>query len=279
MKRTSLLLLAMAATSSMAMAKRENDQRTLTTRVADLLAEMPARDQQHLEASMSEMAAMGKEGILAMKSMLSTPGKGDDSKIEFALDGFSYYVMQSAREDWRKMSVDAYCESLAKASNPENKAFLIQQLQRVGNEDAVPCLQGYLGDVRLCAPAANALTSINSTNGETALLQALQSIEGDCRFSLVEALGDTRHAAAVASLTPLASSQDVKLRKLSLYALANIADLASEDVLARAAQEDGYTYDHDNATAAYILYASRLAEDGKQHQAEKIAETLLHNTS
>ncbi|RDV15301.1 DUF1080 domain-containing protein [Pontibacter diazotrophicus] len=275
MRKTALLLLALVTVSTLALGQRKDDQRTLTTKIADLLAEMPARDKEQLEASMGEMAAMGRDGLVEMTSLLSAPGKGDNSKIEFALGGFSYYVMQSAREDWRKMSVDAYCASLAKASDEENKAFLIRQLQIVGKDDAVSCLQPYLGDERLCAPAAAALTSINTASGNSALLQALQSTQGSCRYALVEALGDTRPTAAVAALTPLASSQDAKLRKLALYALANIADPSSEAVLAKAAEEDRFTYDNDNAAAAYLLYARRLAENGQQQQAEKVAQSLL----
>lgn len=277
MKRTSLLLLALSTLSTVVLGQRKDDQRTLTTKIADLLAEVPARDKEQLDASMGEMAAMGKEGLTEMAGMLSAPGKGDNSKIEYALGGFSYYVMQSAREDWRKMSVAAYCESLARVNDSENKSFLVRQLQIVGKDDAVPCLQPYLGDGRLCDPAADALTSINTASGNTALLQALQSTQGGCQAALVEALGDTRSTAAVATLTPLAGSPDAKIRKLALYALANIADPSSEAVLAKAAEADRFTYDDDNAAAAYLLYARRLSENGQQQQAEKVALALLQS--
>jgi HEAT repeat protein len=275
MKKTSLLLLALLTLSTLGMGQRKNDQRTLTTRIADLLAELPAKDQEHLTASMGEMAAMGKDGLVEMAGMLSAPGKGDNSKLEYALGGFSYYVMQSEREDWRKMSVDAYCQSLSKVTDAENKAFLIRQLQMVGKDEAVACLKSYLGDSRLCGASARALSGIKSAASNQALLQALQGAQGDCQLSLVEALGDARSAEAVAALTPLATSQDAKLRKLALYALANISDPASETVLAKAAEEDGFIYDEDNAAAAYLLYAERLAEKGQQQQAENIAQSLL----
>ncbi|MFD3000700.1 family 16 glycoside hydrolase [Pontibacter toksunensis] len=275
MKKNILLLFVLLTVSTAGFGQRKNDQRTLNTRIADLLAEVPARDKEQLEASMSELAAMGRQGIVEIASMLTAPGKGDNTKIEYALGGFSYYVMQSEREDWRKMSVDAYCESLSKVDNAENKAFLIRQLQVVGKDDAVACLQPYLGNERLCAPAAGAFTNINTPKGNSVLLQALQTAQGDCRLSLVEALGNNRSTAAVATLAPFVTSQDAKLRKLTLFALANIADPASEAVLAKAAEEDRLTYDNDNAVAAYLLYARRLAEGGHQQQAEKIAQSLL----
>ncbi|WP_276497970.1 DUF1080 domain-containing protein [Pontibacter litorisediminis] len=279
MRKISFVLLALLILSNGVMGQRKNDQRTLSTKIADLLAELPARDEKHLEASMAGIAAMGEEGILQMAGMLSAPGKGDNTSIEYALGGFSTYVMESEREDWRKMSANAYCKALQSAGHEENKAFLIRQLQMVGDNETVACLQGYLGDGRLCGPAARTLTSINSPGASQALLQGLQNAQGDCQLALVEALGDTRHAAAVPALTPLASSQDEKLRKLALYALANIADPAAEAALAKAAEEDNYKFDKDNAVAAYLLYAKRLAEKGQPEQALRIAQSILGKTA
>ncbi|OKL42052.1 family 16 glycoside hydrolase [Pontibacter flavimaris] len=275
MRKISFVLLALLLLSTGVMGQRKNDQRTLSTKIADLLAELPARDEKHLEASMAGIAAMGEEGILQMAGMLSAPGKGDNTSIEYALGGFSAYVMESEREDWRKMSANAYCKALQSTGHEENKAFLIRQLQMVGDDQAVACLQGYLGDGRLCGPAARALTSINTPAASQALQQALQNAQGDCQLGLVGALGDTRHAAAVPALTPLANSQDEKLRKLTLYALANIADPAAEAALTKAAEEDNYKFDKDNAVAAYLLYANRLAEKGQSEQAVRIAQSML----
>ncbi len=257
------------------MAQRTDDQRTLKTKIVDLLAQMPANDAKQLEAHMGEMAALGTEGLQEMAGMLAAPGEGDNTNLEYALGGFSFYVMQSGREDWRKLSVAAYCQALQSTGNNENKAFLIRQLQMVGKDDVVPCLQGYLGDSRLCGPAARALTDIKSATANQALLQALQSAQGECQLSLIGALGDTRFTGAVAALTPLATSQDAKVRKMALYALASIADPAAEPILAQAVKDDNFTYDQDNAAAAYLLYANRLVENGQQQQAAKIAQSLL----
>ncbi|CAM3672954.1 family 16 glycoside hydrolase [Pontibacter korlensis] len=273
------MLLALLLLGTAVMGQRKNDQRTLSTKIADLLAELPAKDEKQLEASMAEVAAMGEEGILQIASMLSAPGKGDNTSIEYALGGFSTYVMRSEREDWRRMSAKAYCKALQGVGHEENKAFLIRQLQMVGNDESIACLQGYLGDGRLCGPAARTLTSINSPAASQALLQALQSAQGDCQLAMVEALGDTRHPGAVSPLMSMANNQNEKLRKLALYALANIADPAAEAALGKAAEEDKYKFDKDNAVAAYLLYAKRLAEKGQQEQAVRIAQSILGKTT
>ena len=277
-KRILLFFITIVMISPSVIAQRADDQRTLSTKIADVLAELPANDTDHLNSSMNDIATMGKEGLIEMAKLLSAPGKGDNTKLEYAMGGFSFFAMQEGKEDLRKMSVDAYCQALRIAGNEENKDFIIRQLQVVGKDDAVTCLQPYLNDDKSCAAAASALININSSSSQKILLQALQSSEGSCRLTLVQALGDTKNKEAVAAITPYARNEEGKLRKLALYALANIADPASERVLAEAALEDDYKFDHDNATAAYLLYAQRLQEDGRQKQAEKISKSLLRKT-
>ncbi|SDM57657.1 HEAT repeat [Catalinimonas alkaloidigena] len=253
----------------------QTDQRTRTTKIADLLAQFPAENAQELDAHMQDMAALQADGLVEMTLLLSPPGQGDNTALEYALGGFSAYVTQPGHETWRAMSVQAYCQALGQVAHDENRAFLIRQLQVVGKDDAVPCLQTYLQNDALCGPAARALTTIQTSAAKQALLNALQTARGTCQLSLVEALGDARATEAVATLTPLAKSQDVTLRKLALSALANIADPASESVLLPAAEKEVFTYADDEATAALLRYAARLAEEGQTAHAEKLAQTLV----
>ena len=145
MKKILFTILAFAMWGTIVMAQK--DQRTLSTKIADLLAQMPAKDSAHLSDNMKEIAVMGESGLSGIAELLSEPGKGDNSKPEYAINGFSYYVTQPGREDWRRMSERAYCQALTKVPHPVNKAFIISQLQIVGQSDeAVSCLKNYLND-------------------------------------------------------------------------------------------------------------------------------------
>lgn len=270
-----ILLNGMAVAQQQA-AQPRSDQRSVTTKIDGLLAKLPSKDAKELDATMNEIAGLGESGLADMVAKLAAPGKGDNTGLEYAIGGFSYYVMQKGKEDWRQMAAKAYCQALEKTSDKENKAFIIKQLQNVAKDETVACLQAYLQDERLCDPAARALIKVNSAQANKALLTALQNSQGACRLSLVEALGDSRFPEAVAVITPFAGNEDPKLKKLALYALANIADPSSEAVLAKAAQEANFVYDPTNATATYLYYAQRLTETGKGAQAEKIAQTLLN---
>jgi HEAT repeat protein len=278
-KRLPVLLIALLLYSHAAMAQIENDQSSLQSKIENLLAELPTEDEEEFRTRMNELASMGEKGLVKMTDMLSPPNEGDNSKLEYALGGFAYFVSHPAREDLRQMTVKAFCQALENVSNDENKAFLIRQFEMVGKNDAVPCLQVYLNDERFCAPVAKALINIGTPEASESLLKALRSSDGSCRLSMVQALGDLKFRKALKVINPLVNEEDPKLQKLSLYALANIADPASQNVLAKEAEKDDFTFGKENATAAYLLYAKRLVENGQQHQAENIAKSLLERNA
>jgi HEAT repeat protein len=253
--------------------------RTLTTRVADVLAQFPANDAAQLNNNMAEMAALGEAGILEMTRMLGPAGQGDNSRLQYALGGFSYYVASGNKEDLRAQAAQAYIKALSQVQDPENKAFLFTQLQMVGKDEAVAALAPYLAQDRFCDPAARALIKISSPAAQQALLAALSNGQGRCQLSLVEALGDARYAAAAAALTPLATSGDPQVKKLALLALANIGQPASEAVLAAEAEKAGYTYDKADATAAYLLWAERMLAAGNTPAVETMAQALLNKAT
>lgn len=274
MKKILYTLMLLCTIGNIAKAQQKEDQRTITTRIADLLLKLPANDSPQLNASMTEIGNLGEAGFQQMISMLLPIGQGDNSRLQYAIGGFSYYVTQPGKENWRKFSVNEYSTALGKATDLEIKRFLIEQLLIVAEEDAIATLDGYLTDEKLCDPAAQALVKINSAKANQTLLTALNNSKGTCQISIVKALGDSRYADAAASISALVGKGDQKLDKVSLYALANIADAASEKVLAQAAEKAGLTYENTNATSAYLLYAQNLLVKGNKDAAARIAQDL-----
>lgn len=108
----SILTLCLLMTQALA---QTDKNRTLATRVADVLAQFPADNAAKLDKNMNELAEMGKPGIVQIASMLTPPGKGDNSKIQYALGGFSYASTRSGKEAWRK-KISKGSSSLKKAT-------------------------------------------------------------------------------------------------------------------------------------------------------------------
>lgn len=277
MKKHLYTILVLCLMMSQAFAQLDKN-RTTATRIADLLSQVPAENAEALKKNMQEVADLGKPGIVQIASMLTPAGKGDNSKIQYALGGFTYAATQSGKETWRKMAAEAYGEALSKVSDPDSKNFLIYQLQTVGKDESVDVLKSYLTDNRLSAPAARGLQRIGSPAAGAALYQALAGAKGGNQISIVEALGGLRHKEAVSSIEKLATYSEANLRKVALYSLSEIAAPSSEKILAAAAQKVSYRYDVTDATGVYVSYLSHLVQNGEGALAEKAALELIKNT-
>lgn len=274
-KKIALALVAGALFSFNAFAQDHKDERTITTKIADLLAQLPAKDAAQLDRNMGEVADLGEEGYVTLITGLVAPGKGDNSKIEYAVSGFTGAASAPGHQAWRDMALRAYCKALGKAVDPQNKVFIISQFEVLGNDASVDCLRGYLTDNQLADEASRALVKINTPASVAALLEGLGKASGKAKLSVAEALGHTRSAQAAAALAPLASGSDPELAKVSLYALANIADPSSADVLMAAAEKAGYKYDKTNSVGSLLIYARALKD---KELALKIARTIMEKT-
>lgn len=277
-KKIYIILLAVIFLQSAAIAQTSTDQRTLTTKIADLLAQLPAKDAKQLKSNMLEISQLGEEGYVTLINGLTAPGKGNNSLLEYTIGGYSAYVMQTGKETERSSTVKVYCKALSTAADKNVKQFLISQLELIGKDDAVACLQTYLTDAQLADPAVRALVKINSPTAKAALLNALSKTNGPAQLSVIEGLGISRTKEAVPALNLLANNADQKVAKVTLLALATIADAASAPVMTAAAEKSNYLFENTNATAAIILYAQGLLRNGNNTLAAQIAEGLAEKS-
>lgn len=278
-KNIFFILLAVALLQNDAFAQGKTDQRTTTTQIADLYAQLPAQNAELLNAGMQEISNMGEDGYATMISGMADQGKGNNALLEYAVGGFSAYASKTGRENAKKMSISAYCKALTKLSDVKNKAFIISQLELVGDDSAISCLQGFLSDSQLSDPAARALVKINSPASKSALLTGLAKATGQSQLAIVNALGDSRSKDAAEAINKLAGSDQPELKKVALYALANIADPSSEKIMTAAAEKSGFQYENTNATASALLYAENLLKDGNNTLSGQLAESFLKQAS
>ncbi|RPE09025.1 DUF1080 domain-containing protein [Chitinophaga lutea] len=257
------------------MAQPKQDVRAAHTKIADLLAQQPAKDAKSLNANMAALSDLGEEGIANMAAMLSPAGKGDNTALEYALGGYAFYVTQPGKEKERAVAVSAFSKALKQVADKENKAFLITMLQHFGTDAAVSTLQPYLADERLCDVAARTLLKINSPAAQKALLEALPKTTGRNQQILAEVVGDARIAGATAALQPLARSENRMLAKTALYALAHIAAPEAANTLKAAVVKAGYKYDETNAVTSYLVYAQQLAANGHKKEAADVAGNIM----
>jgi HEAT repeat protein len=274
LKKIFIVLLVLGSFQLRVHGQASTDQRTVTTKIADLLAQLPARDAKQLESNMLEIEQLGNEGFGTLISGLAGPGQGKNANLEYAIGGYSAYVSQAGKEAQRSQAVVAYCKALANSNDKQVKSFLITQIELVGKDDAVYCLQSYLNDEQLADPASRALVKINTAAARAALLAALPMAQGAAKLSVIEALGLSRNKAAAPALHPLINSNEPEISKVTLSALAHIADPASADLLAAAAAKSNYQYDQNGATAALLEYAGNLLKDGNGSLAANVVKQM-----
>jgi len=258
---------------------QQGDQRTTTTKIADLLAQQPALNEQKLNEAMMQMDAFQASDFAALLKPLTPPGKGDNSKIEFATNSYAFYVMQPGKESQRAKYVQGLNAALKDVADKDNKGYVISLLHKAGKDDAIAALTPFLTDEYLSEKASRALARIGSEAASKALLSALPSAKGHALISVIEALGDTRYTGAESALLPLVGKDSPEVQKVLLYSLSNIAGSESAEALKNAAANAGYVYDVTNATASYIHYASRLVKNGNNDLAEKLASDLLKDAN
>jgi HEAT repeat protein len=158
----SILLLCISVLSA-------QSSRTVTTIVADVLAQMPTTNQTDYNKQIGDLASTGEEGILALVKLINPPGQGSNAAVDYALSGLSCYVMEKGRDDARLVTANAYVKALDLVSEREAKAFIIRQLQIAGKDESVDALARFLNQEDLSGPAARALATIGTEKAAQAL--------------------------------------------------------------------------------------------------------------
>jgi HEAT repeat protein len=223
--------------------------------VAEMLDAMPAQTIADRDSLCASLAKLGEPGVAEVCVLLVPPGTGDDTAARFLLNGAAKYAARPGAETEREVFSSAIVTALGTTDDVENKAFLVRQLEVAGGDEAVDALAGLLSDEALGEPAAQVLRVIGTKKATKALVKALPDLAGLNRVAVTKALAELGDDRSMKLYTQDAASDDVLLKSAALYALANIGNPESADILAKAAAT-GDT----QATSWYLLYARRLGE-------------------
>ncbi len=153
-----LILLSLVLLSNPLVAQ---DKRTQETKVADLLAQVPANDQQKLNSQMKSMLSLEEAGLQMIMARVIPPGSGDDTKARVAIESLSRYLSQTGMAEeqarWEKLVL----REIDQREDPDVKTFFISQLNYFGSEKALESLSTYLSDPGLQDPAIRAMRDIH----------------------------------------------------------------------------------------------------------------------
>ena len=249
--------------------------RTLETKVADILAQLPTKYMEPTGPLMQKIIDLEAEGIMQFCDMLVPAGTGDDTQVRFALHSLAVYSGGKESTISENIVENTYIKAIEKATDREIKTFLIRRLAFCGTNTSVNYLTKFLSDDNLFEPALATMTSIGTAEAGEAILNATKDADAKSEPALIDALGVLRVATAVDLLQELAKSNSVIVRQKSLMALAEIAMERSEHTLLEATKKVNYNLDESKAILAYIRYGNRLTEKGMNDLSIRVAKNLL----
>jgi HEAT repeat protein len=253
----------------------QTDNRTRETKIADIVMLLPADNTQKLNSLMNDLYSLG-DVIDDLAPRLADPG-GNDAQIRYAISGLTMFASKSPE---RKAVIEKnLVKAVTGAKSDEIRDFLMIQLQYVAGKASVETVSKYLTNERLCDAAARVLVRAGCEEAYKALLNALETAKTAQQLTIIQSLGDAAYAPAVAKITSMLSSPDVKMKKVCLYALAAIASPDSEKALNGEAAKANYLQEQSDATGSYISYLhNRLAKQDKK-QVSAAAKKLMKAAS
>jgi|AGTN01.3.fsa_nt_gi FOG: HEAT repeat len=252
--------------------------RTKSTVIADALAQLPANTPQKYNQVIADLVTTGEEGLLDLISRMNPPGNQSNEALDYAIDGWTDFVANDNVK--RTVAANAFEKALNQSLDKEVKAFVIRQLRKIGTDDNVGVLSGFLADEQLSAPASQALVTIGTEKANAALLNALSgAVSNQNKTTLANAVAQTNYQPAEPVLIELLSKNPSdELQKVLLNALGNVGTKESIKVVQNAAQNAGYSYQKNNAAATYILLLNRL-NTAEPKLVQKEAKNLLSAAS
>ncbi|HPT21079.1 MAG TPA: DUF1080 domain-containing protein [Bacteroidales bacterium] len=251
------------------------DKRTTETKVADLLARLPANDLQFNNKLMGDMLLLGETGIKQICDQIVAPGTGNDTSPRFAIESLSRFLSQSGKETERAMW-EKICISYAIEKKDNNvKDFFMKQLQLIGGDKSAEAVKIYLGNKELCEPALAVIKAVGGKNSETIIAEALKNKDLPCAAAAMNALSLINSQVAVNEYIAWTSNSNPDIKASAYNALAQSASPAAYPVLSKAAMDASYKWERTGATAALLNYARNIGKNGDVKTADKICKLVI----
>lgn len=271
LKILSVILILHLTTGSL----HSQDVRLLTTKVADLLAQLPSKDNSYTDKLMNDMLSLGDAGIKQICDQIVPLGSGDDTKARFAVESFSRFLSKPGKElekiKWEKSCVGY----VADRKDYSVKDFFMKQLQLDGSDASVEAMKSYLSDKDLCAPAVAVIGAVGGKLAETVLSESLKDKNLPCASAVMNNLASMKSELAVKEFISWSSSSDKNIQAAAFNALAKSGSPLAYAVLSKAARDSKYKWEHTGATQAFLNYAKAAGDKGDVPTMDKVCQVII----
>jgi hypothetical protein len=218
-----------------------------------------------------QVLAGGRDSLIELIGAIRDPGDPGfvNYKAEYLLHCLVIYAGRPGKEAQRRLVIDTLASQLSyEGVTKAVRGFLVRELQLIGDASVTAQVGKLLEDETLCQTAVAALVVIGGGTSEL-LRAALAQAKGRNRLCLVQNLGVLRDESSVSLLRQCSGDEDREVRLAAAWALANLADAGSIDLLIKMADTEA-GYERIKATQACVLLAEKLASGGKAREAARI---------
>ncbi len=249
--------------------------RTLNTKVADILAQMPTNDVQQAHKAMQQIIDLDEPGILAFCDLLVPVGTGNDTQVRYALQTLAAYSGGLEPEIKNNLVETAFIQAIEQSDNNEVKTFLIERLQHCASNKSVSFLSSLLKSDALYQPALATLYAIGSLEASQAILTAMINADQDKKVAFINTLGRLKYLPSAQYIEQLATIDNDTIVKYALEALGNIGAPSSYPVLLSAVKKAKFSLDYRKAIMAFIDYGQNSQISGNIGNSNLVAQQLL----
>ena len=251
------------------------DKRTIETKVADLLARLPANDQQFTDKLMGDMLLLGDNGIKLICDQIIPSASGDDTRPRYAVESLTRFLSQKGKEKEREMWEKICIAYASQKKDAGVKDFFMKQLQLIGGNSSAEAMKVYLTNKELCEPALAVINAVGGQTAEKILAESLKNKDLPCAAAAMNALALMNSQAAVNEYITWAGSSDINIKTSAYNALAHSGSPMAFPVLSTAASDVLYKWEQTGATASLLTYASTAGQKGDLKTMDKICKLLI----
>ena len=241
-------------------------RRDLKARVSAILERFPAETPAKKDALCAEILRLGPGAVADVCARVLPPGKGDDSRARFAVNGLAVHVMRPGAES-RAGPLRPGPPRLPRQDAGQERRRVLPLAGPARREAGVRSgpSRSTSSTRRWPGRPTAALLAIGGPSSTQAMLKALDKAPRSARLTLLQSLGEARSREAVKKILPFADSADEGLRQAALFALANIGDPAAGPVLSRSRVAASYRERVGRALALSPLRPApgRVRPDGR----------------
>ncbi|NUQ64305.1 MAG: HEAT repeat domain-containing protein [Pirellulales bacterium] len=155
-----------------------------------------------------------------------------------------------------------------------DRANAFEKIGDLAGDNAVKPLAGFLGDRRWSHYARFALQKMEGENATQALLQSLDTLQGDLKIGVIGTIGRRRDPIAVAPLAKLLADADEKTADSAAIALGEIAAPGAAAALTEAFHAEKNPARKASLGSALLQAGQRLAKAGHAEEAVAVFDLL-----